>query len=713
MDLSPPLRPRKPYYTVVSVVHRQPGSRPRHAPNQHQIGKTPDSIYRRSQVHQPVAGPSRQITRVGPPTRRLPDRPEPRLRPVAERNPPRPPPPHPGVATLEARMSAYETKTNALVSENQKLRDELAATRNELTTALTRVAATERGLRDIERLESRLDDTRDEYDRLSNLLTGDNLFNSEKFHATIQSEVKSGIGYYWPSLKTDMKDQLWKELPPPVKRYVEKEKNKLTDEIVLIRSALVSLQQKSTAGGDVQDYAPAIAELKNAVERIEKKQTEFERALLVSSPTAPRLNSTLLQSGFTDHRLSDPLAVSLPNLPPKPSSPWSENPRHSPQQRRGGEMSPAAPDQCSHPFRQGPDDEANVPTQDPRRSAPTSRSSSALPTNSPDSPYPGSNPSKFATFHTVHEEISPSNSAPPTPTIPQPFHGVHPPRVAQLEKNGSSPVITNPEPPVITTLSPRPRSSTPVQPTSMSRSQSTSVPTRPPAGIHPDRIALLAYHNQPSSAVTSTQHLPHATPDGSQQRLPLEELLADRSQSLPVFFSGANAVVPPQDRDISSSSRTTLDSVTTSPTTVFPPLTPFTTTSDSDNRHIHNQSPRNPNWGPSRGGFGMGDRKRGASESFLPPKSPKPPKMHKVGKGAGVGGPGAAKGAGKSKNRKKKKKKANKNGQPGPSNLTREEGEVEEDERNDNHAYEGGGVYGGFGFGDEPNYRPAYPHRMD
>lgn len=109
----------------------------------------------------------------------------------------------------------------------------------------------------------------------------------------------------------------------------------------------------------------------------------------------------------------------------------------------------------------------------------------------------------------------------------------------------------------------------------------------------------------------------------------------------------------------------------------------------------------------------MGDRKRRASESFLPPKSPKPPKMHKVGKGAGVGGPGAAKGAGKSKNRKKKKKKANKNGQPGPSNLTREEGEVEEDERNDNHAYEGGGVYGGFGFGDEPNYRPAYPHRMD
>jgi len=196
-------------------------------------------------------------------------------------------------------MSAYEIKTNALVSENQKLRDELAATRNELTVALTRVGTTERGLRDIERLESRLDDTRGEYERLSNLLTSDNLLNSEILRAAIQSEVKSGIGYYWPSLKTDMKDQLWKELPPPVKEYVEKEKSKLTDEVVLIRSALVSLQQKSTAGGDVQDYAPAITELKTAIERVEKKQVEFERALRDSSPTAPRPKSTLLQSGFT------------------------------------------------------------------------------------------------------------------------------------------------------------------------------------------------------------------------------------------------------------------------------------------------------------------------------------------------------------------------------------------------------------------------------
>jgi len=576
---------------------------------------------------------------------------------------------------------------NALVSENRKLGDELAATRNELATALTRVDATERGLRDLETLESRLDDT--------NLLTGDHLFNSEKF----RSEVKSGISYYWPSLKTDMKDQLWKELPPPVKEYVEKEKNKLTDEVVLIRSAVVSLQQKSSADGDVQDGAPAITELKKAIERIERKQVEFERALRDSTPTAPKLNSTLLQSGFTDRRLSDPSAVSLPGLPPKPPSPWSENPRNGPQQRRGGEMSLAALDQCSHPFHQGPDDEGNVPTRDPRRSGPTSRSSSSLLTTPVDSPYPGPNPSLSTTFRTLHEQIPPSTSAPPTPTLPHPFHGVHPSRVSQSETNGSSPVITNPEPPVIITPSPRPRSSAPVQPAPISRSESTSpILTRPPAGMHPDRIALLSASNRPLSAVTPTQLRSHATPEGSQQRLPLEELLADRSQSLPIFFSGTNATVPPRDEPSSSSSRITLDDVTTSLTPGFPPLATFATTSDFDNRHIHPQNHGSPDRNPSLGGMSMGDRKRRASESFLPPKSPKPPKMHKVGKGTGFGGPGAGKGPGKPKKRKnKKKKKANQSGQPGPSNVTREEGEIEdEDGRNDDRAYDDGGVYGGF-----------------
>ena len=601
-------------------------------------------------------------------------------------------------------MTAYETKVNTIAGENQKLRDELATTRNELATALARVDATERGLRDLETLESRLDN--------ASWLTSDNLFNSERFHTIIQSEVKSGISYYWPSLKTDMKDQLWKELPPPVKEYVEKEKNKLTDEVVLIRSALVSLQQKSTAGGDVRDCAPAITELKKAIERSEKKQVEFERALRGSTSSTPRLNSTLLQSGFGDRRLSDPSAVSLPGLPPKPPSPWSENPQGGPQQRRGGEMSPAALDQCSHPFHQGPDDETNVLTRDPRRITPTSRSSSALPTTSANSPYLGANPSQSTAFRTVHEQMPTSTSAPPTPTLPHPFHGIRPSGIAQLETNGYSPIITNPEPSVAITPSPRPRSSTPVQPLLMSRSESTSsILTRLPPGMHPDRIALLSASNRPSSAVTSTKLQSHATPDGSQQRLPPGELLADRSQSLPVFFSGANDVVSPRDGPTTSSSRITLDDVTTSRTPVFPPLTSFTTISDPDNRHIHTQSHRNPNRNPNLGGMGMGDRKRRASESFLPPRPPKPPKMHKVGKGTGVGGPGAKKGPGKSKKQKKKKKKANQNGQPGPSNLTREEGEVEdEDQGNDGRAYGGGGVYGGFRFGDELDHGPAYPH---
>jgi len=571
---------------------------------------------------------------------------------------------------------------NAIVGENQKLRDELAATRNELTTALTRVDATERGLHNLETLESRLDD--------ASLVMGDDLFNSEKFRTTVQSEVKSSIGYYWPSLKTDMRDQLWKELPQPVKEYVEKEKTKLTDEVVLVRSELVSLQQKSTAGGNVQDCALAIAELKEAVGQIEKKQVEFERALRGSTPTAPRLTSTLAQSDFTGHRLPDPLAVSLPGLPPKPPSPWVENPRNSPQQRRGGEMSPAPPDQCSHPFHQGPDDEANVFIEDPRRSAPPSRSPSALQTTSADTPYSGPNPAQSTAFRTIYEQVPPSTPAPPTPAPPHPFHGTHPSHVVQLEINGSSHSITNPEPLVITP-SPRPPPSMPAQPALMSHSESTSsIPTRPPGGMHPDRIALLSTRTRPPPTATSTQIRVHATPDGSQQRPSLEERLADRSQSSPIFFPGANAIVPLRDEPTSSSSRITLDDVTTSPTL------------------------RIPNQNQSLGGMGMGDRKRRASESFLPPRSPKPPKIHKVGKGTGVGGPGGPKGPGKSKNRRgrpgKKRKKARQNRPPGPPNLTHEEGEVEdEDERNDGYAYEGG-VYGGSRFGDEPDRGPAYPH---
>lgn len=239
----------------------------------------------RSQAHQPVAGPSYPITKVGPPKRRLPDRPEPKLRRGTELNPPRPPP-NPGLSALEARMDAYDAKIDAFMDENQKLRDELAATkseladaRNELTTALTRIDTTEHNLRDLETLEPRLDDMKENYERLSNLLRGDHLFNSEKFRTAIHSEVKVSFGYYWPSAKADMKAQLWKELPPPIREYLEKEMGKLVEQVESIRSELVALQQKSAVGGNVQNGDPAISEPEQTMDWVENKQVESEVAI--------------------------------------------------------------------------------------------------------------------------------------------------------------------------------------------------------------------------------------------------------------------------------------------------------------------------------------------------------------------------------------------------------------------------------------------------
>ena len=194
---------------------------------------------------------------------------------------------------------------SAFVDENQKLRDELAtvtnelvATRDELAGALTRIGVMEHGLQGLEALEPRLDGMRDEYERLSNLLRGEHLFDSEKFHTAIQSEVKVGIGYYWPSLKTDMKNQLWKDLPPPVKEYLEKEIGNLVEEVALIRSELVVLQQNPPTRGNFQDGDPAIIELRRTIERVEKKQEEFERVLRSPTSSVPKLspNSTWLES---------------------------------------------------------------------------------------------------------------------------------------------------------------------------------------------------------------------------------------------------------------------------------------------------------------------------------------------------------------------------------------------------------------------------------
>jgi len=197
---------------------------------------------------------------------------------------------------------------NALADENQKLRDDLltvrsdfAVAKDDLSTALTRVSATEHGLHELEALDPKFEDMKEDYERLSTLLRGEHLFDSEKFRTAIQTEVKSSIGYYWPSLKSDMRTQLWKEFPEPVKDYVEGEIGKVVDEVVMIRSDLVALQQNSATGGDVQNGDPAMAELRQAMERIEKKQEEleailevgrvqeFERAPRASTSSVPRL----------------------------------------------------------------------------------------------------------------------------------------------------------------------------------------------------------------------------------------------------------------------------------------------------------------------------------------------------------------------------------------------------------------------------------------
>lgn len=312
VDTSPPLsstpssHPEKPpYYTVVSIRYRPPGSGTRFAPNQRQIAKTPAAIYGRSQVPQPVAGPSNPATRVGPPKHRLPDRTGPKLRPATELVPPRPPPPLPGLAALEARI-------NAFVVENQKLRDELATAkndlvtaRNELTSALARVNNVEQDLHGLEALEMKLEELKGDNERLSTLLSSEHLFDSERFRTTIHAEVKSSFGYYWPSAKTDMKNQLWKEVPPKVKEFVEKEIGRVVDQVTLVRSEVVTLQQKYIAGGNVQNGDPAMGELGQATEQVQEESEatisevgraqEFEKNQDSSPLAVPRL--TLKDTG--------------------------------------------------------------------------------------------------------------------------------------------------------------------------------------------------------------------------------------------------------------------------------------------------------------------------------------------------------------------------------------------------------------------------------
>lgn len=236
------------------------------------------------QVFRPVAEPSHSPTRVGPPKRTLPNRSDQRLRLTTELHPPRPPQPPPELTALEARM---EARINALGDENQKLTDDLltvrsdlAIAKNDLSTALTRVGAMEHNLYGLETLDPKFEEMKENYERLSTLLRGEHLFDSEKFRTAIRTEVKSNIGYYWPSLESDLRAQLWKEFPEPVKEYVEKEIGQVVDEVVMIRSDLVALQQNPAAGGNVQNGDLAIPELRQAMERIAKKQEELEEAIL-------------------------------------------------------------------------------------------------------------------------------------------------------------------------------------------------------------------------------------------------------------------------------------------------------------------------------------------------------------------------------------------------------------------------------------------------
>jgi hypothetical protein len=156
-----------------------------------------------------------------------------------------------------------------------------------------------------------------------------------------------------------------------------------------------------------------------------------------------------------------------------------------------------------------------------------------------------------------------------------------------------------------------------------------------------------------------------------------------------------------------------LDDVTTSTAPGVPPLASFTAPPNSHNQHAPAQAHNKPN--RTRTKRGKGAQKRKASEALPPLEPPKPPKIQKVGEGSSnTGGPGAANIQGKSKkskNKKKKKGKTNLNGQPRPSNLHHEEGEVEgEDVGDGDHIYEDGEVvYDGFGFGSEPGHDPKHP----
>lgn len=358
-----------------------------------------------------------------------------------------------------------------------------------------------------------------------------------------------------------------------------------------------------------------------------------------------------------------------PNFPQKPPSPWQDKFQQGPH-RRGAQTPPTASDQNSYPVHQSPDDEVNDslrtgPTQDPRRKAASSWSLSTLPPTPTRSFHSGPTFSQPTAFCSASEELSPSTSAPPPPTLPQPFHGMHPSRLTQLETDVSSPTITNnPLPPASTTPIPRPQQ---ILSVSMPRSESTpSILTKPPAGMHPERFTFFTADNRSSSTVTRTRFPPHTSLNNSQQYLPSVERFVDPLRPLPSFLSGTNDIVGP----IPSSSRVRLDDLVTSPAPAFPSVVSSPPPFNFDSQYTPSHPPKGPNRSPSPSKKGKAAQKRKASEALPSPKPSDPRKRGKAEKSKLGHEPARVQGmAPKKKRWRKKKDKAN--GQPGPSNSRR------------------------------------------
>lgn len=264
-------------------------------------------------------------------------------------------------------------------------------------------------------------------------------------------------------------------------------------------------------------------------------------------------------------RLAYSVIVRPPHLPSK-SSPWPDKPQGG--LPRGTQTPPAVPGENSYPFRQGPANQVGGPpqtgpTQDPRRNAVLSLSSPIL------LPSPTSS-SRLEFFS--------SQATPSTPILPQPFHGMHPSRLARLGTDVFNPTfVNNSEPPAVANPAFGPLRSLPTGPVSIPRSESIpSIPT----GMRPDRIPLLSVYDQPLSVASDE-----------------------------AYFTAL-----PRDEPIPSSSRVTLDSAATSftPELLLPGT--FITSLNSSNRPAPTEDRHGPDPSPNRRKKNRPARKRKAKK---------------------------------------------------------------------------------------------------